>query len=69
MKPMSNKAEDFSGMTVNERFFSAGILGLWDDAKRRRDRAAMIDLLNQVEVAAPEWVADTILANPQKYEL
>jgi hypothetical protein len=58
---------DFSGMTVNERLITAGIMDQWDDAVRRRDRGRMIELLKQVEVPSADWTADTVLADPQKY--
>jgi hypothetical protein len=39
-----------SGMTVNERLFEMGLLTEWDSAVSRRDREAMIELLDQVEL-------------------
>jgi hypothetical protein len=58
---------NFGSMTVNERLITAGIIDQWDDAVRRRDRGRMIELLKQVEVRSPDWTADTMLADPQKY--
>ena len=61
---------DYSGMIVNERFFSAGLLEDWDAAKKTRDRTRMIDLLSKVDLAdQADVIADTILSNPQRYGL
>lgn len=57
----------YVGMTVNERLFVAGLLDQFDDAAHARDRARMIALLSQVEVADPDRSVDTILDNPGKY--
>lgn len=59
----------FDGMTVNERLAEAGLLAEFDDAARSRDRAAIIRILNQVEMGdayAPS-TANAILTNPAKY--
>ena len=59
----------YTGMTINERLFAAGLLDAWDRAARARDRQAMIDNLLSVGIA--EWfaakTADTVLANPAAY--
>jgi len=56
-------------MTVNERLAVAGLLGQFDDAARRRDRAAMISLLIQVALSDKQATTtiDTLLANPKHY--
>lgn len=60
---------DYNGMTVNERFFSSGLVREFDAAARRRDRETMISIL--VRVAFPEKDAassvDTMLANSARY--
>ena len=56
-----------AGMTVNERLSHVGIIDLWDEAARQRDREAMIALLEQVEVPAPHLIADAVLADPKKF--
>jgi len=56
-----------AGMTVNERLWHVGIIDRWDEAARRRDRDAMIALLEQVEVSDPHLIADAVLAAPQKF--
>ncbi len=59
---------DYSGMTVNERLFSAGLVAEWDVAVRGHHRQRMIELLNKVELGdQAESIADTILANPHRY--
>lgn len=55
-----------AGMTVNERLSHVGIIDRWDEAAQRRDRGAMIALLEQVEVPKPHLIADAVLANPEK---
>lgn len=58
-----------AGMTVNERLFHVGIIDQWEEAARRRDRDAMVRMLEQVEVAEPHLTVDAVLADPQKYGL
>jgi hypothetical protein len=57
---------ELSGMTVNERLFERGLVTEWDAAVSRRDREAMIKLLDQVELAdQAAWIADSKLGrNP-----
>lgn len=62
-----NDKPDCSGMTVNERLFTAGLLDAFDAAARRRDRARMIELLSAVDVEDTARSVDTILANPERY--
>ena len=65
-KLMADKS-DYSGMTVNERLFTAGTLGVFDDAIRRRDRDAAIAILVAIEVEAPDHTVDAVLADPRRY--
>jgi hypothetical protein len=59
---------DYSGMTVNERLFSAGLLADWDAAAQARNRKRMVDLLSKVDLAdQADQIADSILANPRRY--
>jgi len=60
-------ANRYSGMTVNERLFDAGLMEAFDDAAKARNRAEMIRILTDVAVQDAERSADTILLNPQKY--
>jgi hypothetical protein len=64
---MGNTMSSLGGMTVNERLVHVGLLEAWDEAVRMRDRAAMISVLEQVEVSQPEFSVDAVLANPAKY--
>ena len=58
----------FAGMTTNERLYEAGLLVSFDKAAKRRDRAAMIAVLNQVELADQgAQIVDAILAKPKSY--
>ena len=53
---------DYSGMTVNERLFAAGLLADWDAALRLRNRARLIVLLSRVELQeqADQIVGDVL---------
>ena len=64
-----HQGADYSGMTLNERLFAAGILEQFDTAARRRDRARMISLLLTVDVgqSKAECTVEAILANPSFY--
>ena len=41
---------NFAGMTVNERLFSAGLLPEWDDAIADQNRGKLAELLDQVQL-------------------
>ena len=41
--------ERFSGMSLNERLFAAGLLPAFDEALVARDRAALIEMLTAVD--------------------
>ena len=41
--------ERFSGMTLNERLFAAGLLPAFDNALATRDRAALTEMLTAVD--------------------
>jgi len=53
----------YSGMTVNERIFEAGLMDEWDSATARRDRIALRAILETVSLtpAAAEDIADAHL--------
>ena len=58
----------YAGMTTNERLFEAGLLSEWNAATSSRDRERMIELLGKVDLGdQAEWIADTVLSNPEKY--
>jgi hypothetical protein len=58
-----------SGMTVNERLYTLGLLDEFSAAARRRDRHVMIELLTKAQLSATDSTgcADAILNNPKKY--
>ncbi|MDD4890992.1 MAG: hypothetical protein PHU85_13810 [Phycisphaerae bacterium] len=60
--------ENYSGMTTNERLVVAGLLDKFDRAARNRNRADMVFLLTQVQLATgeAERIADTVLAHPKQ---
>jgi len=59
---------DYSGMTVNERLFSAGLMADWDGAAQSRNRKRMVELLTKVDLEdEADQIVDTILSNPQRY--
>jgi hypothetical protein len=58
---------DYSGMTVNERLFAAGLIEDFDCAAKARDREAMISILSRVKVSNPERTADSIIRDPARY--
>lgn len=64
---MSGDRIDYSGMTVNERLYVAGLLNEFDAAARSRNRDEMLNILRKVDVANPEQTADAILENPRMY--
>ncbi len=60
---------DYSGMTVNERLFTAGLIDQWDAAVRRRDRAGMVGILMRVALLEEDAArsVDAVLVNPSRY--
>ena len=59
---------DYSGMTVNERLFAAGLLEDFEAAGRSRDRERMLELLGAVDLAdQSEEIVGKILADPGFY--
>jgi hypothetical protein len=61
----------YDGMTLNERLVVSGELLAFEDATRRLDRNAMIEILGRVELpreSATE-IVETILANRANYGL
>jgi predicted ABC-type ATPase len=56
-------SDRFSGMTVNERLFEAGLLEEWDAAVHSSNRARMIELLQSVNLADQAvQIVDSLLA-------
>ncbi len=67
---MRLQTEDkYSGMTINERLFEAGLLRQLHEAARRSGRVRLMSILGQAELSE-EQVAettDTLPAHPEKY--
>jgi hypothetical protein len=58
----------FAGIATNERLYTAGLLNAFVQAARRRDRALMIQMLGEVELAdQADKIVDGILAEPKRY--
>ena len=58
----------YSGMTVNERLFAAGLLDEFDAAIRDSNRSGMIELLGRVELGDEAAdIVDKIMADPIRY--
>ena len=59
---------DYSGMTVNERLYQAGLMDEFEAAVRGRDRARIIAVLERVALSTEDAVfsADTILGHPKR---
>ena len=59
--------ERYSGMTVNERLFAAGLLSDFDEEACSGNRKKMIDLLDRVGLARQSaWIVDSILSHPTR---
>lgn len=66
---MSQKP-DFASMTVNERLLAAGLRDAWASATFARNRDRMIVVLGKVELGdQANAIADTVLANPERFGL
>lgn len=48
-----NEDENMAGMTVNERLFVCGLLPVFDEAVKDRDRERVAEILRQVKVDEP----------------
>ena len=58
-------------VTVNERLVEAGLMAQFEAVLRARDRAGIIAVLKQVELAEADaaFTADTVLGNPKTLQL
>jgi hypothetical protein len=63
-----NKLEDqYRGMSMKDRLFSAGLLNDFDKEVGSGNRKKMIELLGRVGLASQSvWIADSILSHPTK---
>ena len=43
-------AENYPGMTVNERLVASGLLTEFDEARKRKDKNAVVKILRSVRV-------------------
>ena len=60
--------QDYSGMTVNERLFTAGLIDRWDSAIHAADREAASAVLDMVGLASQSSrIVDAVLENPGTY--
>lgn len=65
---MPADASPYAGMTVNERLVLSGRIADWDAAVTARDRAAMVAVLERVDLGGQAGaIADRVLADPGKY--
>ena len=68
---VAEASRKYSGMTMNERLYFAGLVDRWAAAFRSRDREAMLRICAQAGIAegptGRSWIVDTALANPEKY--
>jgi hypothetical protein len=65
----SGAESNYSGRTINERLFVAGLLDEFAAAAEKRDRGRMIELLQAVAFKreGADQIANVVLANPGKY--
>ena len=56
-----DQQDRFSGMTLNERLYEAGLLSAFDVARHNKDRAALIALCCKVGVNSPERTIDALI--------
>ena len=65
---MMNTVEDqYRGMSMKDRLFSAGLLNDFDEEVGSGNRKKMIELLDRVGLASQSvWIADSILSHPTK---
>jgi hypothetical protein len=64
---MKEKTPNYSGMTVNERLWHAGLFERWDVALEARDRAELLAILHEVDIADGTETVDAVLAHPERY--
>ena len=60
---------NFEGMTVNERLFTARLSNDFDLAVRKKDRNKLVDILKTVALSEKEanLTIDAIFSDPKKY--
>ncbi|QKG71205.1 hypothetical protein [Erythrobacter mangrovi] len=60
-------ATRYTGMTVVERLFHAGLMEAFDTAVRARNRAKLLHLLRLVDIEDARASVDMILKDPERY--
>ncbi len=62
-------AAELSEMTVNQRLYALGLLSKWEDAASAHEKPEMIAVLCEAAFTPEqaEWIATTVLADPEKY--
>ena len=65
----ASQSPPLSGMTVNERLFTLGLLDEFDALVRRRKRDEMVALLKRAELSDVDAAscADAVLADPKRF--
>jgi hypothetical protein len=66
---MNSSRPNYSGMTINERLFVAGLLEDFDSAVGAGDCKAAIDVLHKIDLDERQagQTVDAVLAEPSKY--
>jgi len=69
MHSETSQAPNLSGMTVNERLFTLGLLDEFDSLVRRGERDGMVALLKRAELSESDALAcaDRVLSDPKRY--
>ena len=62
-------SDKYSGMTVNERLFEAGLMSAFDQAARARNKTKMVEILKKVELtdAQANETSVAIINSPSMY--
>lgn len=69
MKTPKPTAKELAGMTLNERLCACGLLGIWEQNLRARNREEMISILSTVGLASRDatYTVDAVLADPRRF--
>ena len=66
---MDSDKKEYSGMTLNEMLYEAGLMKDFDSAIRKKDKTALIRILKSVNIAekSASKIIESIFSNPEKY--
>jgi len=66
---MGGEKNKYSGMTLNEMLFEAGLIKEFDKAVKEKNELALIQILQKVNISAKNGkkIIKTIFNNPGKY--